>query len=81
MCLACEQSDMYYRWELLQQIARGEMPAGHSEEDLRSLGLPMPDEIEVTEEPDGTRVIRQKAPVAAASTPAQSSFACDSPDE
>jgi hypothetical protein len=77
MCLACEQSDMYYRWELLQQIARGEMPAGHSEDDLRTLGLPLPDEIEVFEEPDGTKVIRQKAP---RPSPAPSQFDCDSPD-
>ena len=52
MCLACEESDMYYRWQLLQQIAKGEMPEGHSEEDLRALGLPLPDEIEIVEEPD-----------------------------
>ena len=41
MCLACEESDMYYRWQLLQQIAKGEMPEGHSEEDLRAMGLPL----------------------------------------
>ncbi len=42
MCLACEEADMYYRWQLIQQIAKGEMPEGHSEEDLRALGLPLP---------------------------------------
>ena len=57
MCLACEESDMYYRWQLLQQIAKGEMP-------------------EIVEEPDGTKVVRQKAP---ARKP--SDFACDSPNE
>ena len=49
MCLACEESDMYYRWQLLQQIAKGEMPEGHSEEDLRALGLPLPNEIEIVD--------------------------------
>ena len=62
MCLACEEADMYYRWQLIQQIAKGEMPDGHSEEDLRAMGLPLPGEIEEVEEPDGTKVIRQKAP-------------------
>ena len=51
MCLACEEADMYYRWQLIQQIAKGEMPEGHSEEDLRVMGLPLPGEIEVVEEP------------------------------
>ena len=67
MCLACEEADMYYRWQLLQQIAKGEMPEGHSEDDLRALGLPLPDEIEIVEEPDGTKVVRQKAPAPQAS--------------
>jgi hypothetical protein len=75
MCLACEEADMYYRWQLIQQIAKGEMPEGHSEEDLRQMGLPLPGEIEVVEEPDGTKVVRQKAPESKAQT-----FACDSPD-
>ena len=75
MCLACEEADMYYRWQLIQQIARGEMPEGHSEDDLRLMGLPLPGEIEEVEEPDGTKVIRQKAPA-----PKAQGFACDSPD-
>ena len=76
MCLACEEADMYYRWQLIQQIARGEMPEGHSEDDLRLMGLPLPGEIEEVEEPDGTKVIRQKAPAKKASE-----FVCDSPNE
>lgn len=78
MCLACEEADMYYRWQLLQQIAKGEMPEGHSEEDLRLMGLPLPGEIEIVEEPDGTKVARQKVPKAQG--PA-SDFACDSPEQ
>ena len=79
MCLACEEADMYYKWQLIQQIAKGEMPDGHSEDDLRALGLPLPGEVEVVEEPDGTKVVRQKAPPAKAAT--SSEFACDSPTE
>lgn len=79
MCLACEEADMYYRWQLIQQIAKGEMPEGHSEDDLRAMGLPLPGEIEVVEEPDGTKVVRQKAPPPKAVKPSE--FACDSPNE
>ena len=82
MCLACEEADMYYKWQLLQQIAKGEMPEGHSEDDLRALGLPLPDEIEIVEEPDGTKVVRQKAPTKTSRTkPSTAEFACDSPNE
>ena len=77
MCLACEEADMYYKWQLLQQIAKGEMPDGHTEDDLRALGLPLPDEIEIVEEPDGTKVVRQKAPTKTSTA----EFACDSPNE
>ena len=28
MCMACEEADMYYRWQLVEQIAKGEMPPG-----------------------------------------------------
>ena len=79
MCLACEEADMYYKWQLIQQIAKGEMPDGHSEDDLRALGLPLPGEIEVVEEPDGTKVVRQKAPAKKTDTKTSSDFACDSP--
>jgi hypothetical protein len=74
MCLACEEADMFHRWELLKQIADGRMPAGVTEAELRTMGLPLPSEIEVIVRPDGTREIR---PIAKDSdTPA---FACDSP--
>ena len=76
MCLACEEADMYHRWQLLQQIAKGEMPDGVSEDELRAMGLPLPGEAEVVEEPDGTKIVRQRAPA-----PKAADFACDSPDE
>jgi hypothetical protein len=81
MCLACEEADMYYRWQLIQQIANGEMPEGHSEDDLRLMGLPLPGEIEVVEEPDGTKVVRQKAPADRPPDRKPSDFVCDSPNE
>jgi hypothetical protein len=80
MCLACEEADMYYRWQLIQQIAKGELPEGHSEEDLRLMGLPLPGEIEEVEEPDGTKLIRQKAPPTQTTETKAQGFACDSPD-
>jgi hypothetical protein len=80
MCLACEEADMYYRWQLIQQIAKGEMPEGHSEDELRAMGLPLPGEIEVVEEPDGTKVVRQKAAENKSPDNKAQAFACDSPD-
>jgi hypothetical protein len=80
MCLACEEAGMQYRWHLVEQIARGEMPPGLTAEDLIAIGLPLPGEIETTVEPDGTVIYRQKAP-SAAKRAATSAFVCDSPDE
>ena len=34
MCFACEEADMAYRWQLVEQIAKGEMPPGLTEQDL-----------------------------------------------
>ncbi len=28
MCMACEEAELYYRWQLLERIAKGEMPDG-----------------------------------------------------
>jgi hypothetical protein len=74
MCLACEEAEMFYRWELLKQIADGKMPEGVTEEDLRAMDLPLPSEIEVIVGPDGTKEIR---PIS--KKPDANSFACDSP--
>ena len=75
MCLACEEAEMYYRYQLLEQIAHGEMPAGLTAEDLKAMGLPLPGEISIVEQPDGTRAIKKSS----ASTKANA-FVCDSPD-
>lgn len=85
MCLACEEAQLYYCWRLLQQVARGQMPEGLSEDDLRALDLPLPGEIAIVERSDGTRVIeRIAAPgaggVAAAAKAKPGAFVCDSPD-
>jgi hypothetical protein len=81
MCMACEEADMYYRWQLLQQIAKGEMPAGLTEDDLRAMELPLPSEVELIEEADGTMVLKRKEPVVVAPKPAAANaFVCDTPD-
>ncbi len=74
MCLACEEAEMFYRFELLKQIAEGKMPEGVSEDDLRAMDLPLPGEVEVVVEADGTRTL---GPVTKKT--ANNSFACDSP--
>jgi hypothetical protein len=77
MCLACEEADNYFRLQLIDQIARGKMPEGFTAEDLTNMGLPQPGEIEITQEPDGTVIYRQKAPVKRP----QNAFVCDSPGD
>ncbi|HWM46771.1 MAG TPA: hypothetical protein VNR11_07655 [Xanthobacteraceae bacterium] len=79
MCMACQEAELYYRWQLLEQIAKGEMPQGMSEDDLRAMDMPLPGEIELVEAPDGQVIIRKtdKFPRKAAKPEA---FACDSPD-
>ena len=77
MCMACEEADMYYRWRLLEQIAKGEMPSGMTEDDLRAMEMPVPGEIELVEEPDGRVIIRRVRPA----KPATAAFVCDTPDQ
>jgi len=75
MCLACEEAELFYRFELLKQIADGKMPDGVTEDQLRAMDLPLPNEIEVIVRADGTKEIRQIS-----KTPDANSFACDSPN-
>jgi hypothetical protein len=77
MCLACQEAEDFFRLQLIDQIARGQMPEGMTAEDLTNMGLPQPGEIEITREPDGTVIYRQKAP---AKRP-QNAFVCDSPGD
>jgi hypothetical protein len=87
--MACEEAQMYYRWNLLEQIAKGEMPEGMTEADLRAMELPVPGEVELVEEPDGSVVIKRvtkpmpakrgkaKAKIAAKAN----AFVCDTPED
>lgn len=74
MCLACEQQDAEMLWDLVETISRGEMPAGHTADDLRKLGLPQPGELIRDMQADGTVIIRQLAPK-------KPVLACDAPNE
>jgi hypothetical protein len=93
--MACEEADMYYRWQLLEQIAKGTLPEGITEDDLRAMDMPLPGEIELIEKPDGSQVIRKvdakvdakAAAKAAAKKLARKTrkkadaFVCDTPEE
>lgn len=75
MCMACEQQNAEMLWDMVETISRGEMPAGHTADDLRKLGLPQPGELIRDMQPDGTVIIRQIAP----SQIKANAFACDMP--
>jgi hypothetical protein len=82
--MACEEAQMYHRWNLLEQIAKGEMPQGMTEEDLRAMELPVPGEVEMVEEADGSIVIKRVAqpkPQAKKRAPKANTFVCDTPDD
>jgi hypothetical protein len=85
MCWACQESDRERIWALIDVISLGQMPAGHTAEDLRAMGLPLPGELYREEQPDGTILIRQVAPSELARRARQNpeptnKFVCDSPD-
>jgi hypothetical protein len=77
MCLACEQADLEWRWEMIEIISTGRLPDGHTAEDLRALGLPVPGELVRETQPDGTILIKQVMP----SKLAADAFVCDTPDQ
>jgi hypothetical protein len=74
MCLACEEAELFYRFELLKQIAEGKMPEGVTADDLRAMDLPLPGEVEVVVNADGTKALRSTAPRSD-----DNPFSCDSP--
>ena len=82
MCWACEVGERERIWALIDIISTGQMPAGHTTEDLRAMGLPQPGELYREEQPDGTILIRQRAPSEIAQPSAQNknAFVCDSPE-
>jgi hypothetical protein len=85
--MACEEAEMYYRWQMLEQIAKGVMPEGMTEDDLRAMEMPLPGEIELIEKPDGSQIIRKvekaAAPKKSARKPRKKAdaFVCDTPED
>ncbi len=81
MCLACEQGDLEMRWEMINTISTGALPDGHTADDLRAMGLPVPGEIYRDMQPDGTYLIRQRSPqeIEAIAALKLKNFECDSP--
>ena len=75
MCLACEEAELERRWEMIEIISTGRLPEGHTADDLRAMGLPLPGELIREKQPDGTILIRQVAPSKAAA------FVCDTPTQ
>ena len=82
MCWACQEAERERIWALIDVISTGQMPAGHTAEDLRSMGLPQPGELCREEHPDGTILIRQVAPseLARKRSLSNNNFVCDVPD-
>jgi hypothetical protein len=81
MCWACEEAERERIWALVDVISTGQMPAGHTADDLRAMGLPQPGELIREEQPDGTILIRQVAPSELArKTEPKNNFVCDSPE-
>jgi hypothetical protein len=83
VCWACQESERERIWALVDIISTGQMPAGHTADDLRDMGLPQPGELYREEQPDGTILIRQIAPPKAAPKKIEpkNNFVCDSPEQ
>ena len=77
MCWACETGDRERIWALIDVISLGQMPAGHTAEDLRAMGLPQPGELYREEQADGTILIRQHSPAEIAKNNAKPKFICE----
>jgi hypothetical protein len=82
--MACELADQERIWALVEIISTGKMPDGHTADDLRVMGLPLPGELYREEQPDGTVLIRQHAPskieeVKSAAANSKNAFVCDTP--
>lgn len=79
MCLACEQGDMERKWELVEIISTGKLPDGHTLDDLRAMGMPLPGELYREEQPDGTILIKQRSPAEIEALKKTNPFMCDAP--
>jgi hypothetical protein len=76
MCWACDDGERERNWRLVEIVSTGQMPAGHTADDLRAMGLPQPGELIREQQPDGTILIKQVSPKEIERTNA---FACDTP--
>ncbi len=74
-------ADMEARWEMINIISTGKLPDGHTADDLRAMGLPVPGELYRETQADGTILIRQRSPqeIKAIAALNNKSFECDSP--
>jgi hypothetical protein len=79
MCLACEQGEQERIWDLVEIISTGKMPDGHTAEELRAMGLPLPGELYREEQPDGTIMIKQRSPAEIEALKMKNAFVCDTP--
>ncbi|MCW5695061.1 MAG: hypothetical protein KIT48_22095 [Pseudolabrys sp.] len=71
-------ADMEQRWEMINIISTGKLPDGHTADDLRAMGLPVPGELYRETQADGTILIRQRSPAEIAALN-KKTFDCDSP--
>jgi hypothetical protein len=72
MCWACEEQDLWWRYQLELAVERGVIPEGFEPADFEAYGLPVP---ERREQPAAS------PPVRLTSTPSKpSAFVCDTPD-
>ena len=79
MCMACEQGDQDRLWALVEIISTGKLPDGHTLDDLRAMGLPLPGELYREEQKDGTDMIKQRSPKEIAALKKNNAFVCDTP--
>jgi hypothetical protein len=68
---------MERRWEMIEVISLGRLPDGHTADDLRAMGLPLPGELFRERQVDATILIKQRAP----SEIAANAFACATPSQ
>ena len=71
-------ADMERQWEMIEIISTGRLPDGHTADDLRAMGLPVPGELYREKQADGSVIIRQRSPAEIAALKTKS-FECDSP--
>ena len=74
-------ADMERQWEMIEIISTGRLPDGHTVEDLRAMGLPVPGELYRETQADGSVLIRQRSPqeIKAIAASQTKTFECDSP--